>query len=75
MVTVHRLSPRPEPVNGYPWRTPALVAKDLRLIEMIKRGLFDRLMYESNKTRRHDETDIAETQRWIEAVLAAASNA
>jgi hypothetical protein len=60
------------PSIGFPWRTPELIAKDLHLIEMIKKGLFDRLMYESNKTGRHDETG-AEIQRWIGTVLAAAS--
>ena len=59
------------PVTGFPWRTPELIAKDSRLVEMIKQGLFDRLMYESTKAGRHDEAGIAETQRWIGAVLAA----
>jgi hypothetical protein len=62
------------PSIGFPWRTPELIAKDLLLIEMIKKGLFDRLMYEGNKTGRHDETGIAETRRWIGTVLAAASS-
>ncbi len=62
------------PSIGFPWRTPELIAKDSLLIEMIKKGLFDRLMYESNKTGRHDETGIAETQRWLTTVLAAASS-
>ena len=59
------------PATGFPWRTPELIAKDSRLVEMIKQGLFDRLMYESDKTGRHDDAGIAETQWWIGAVLAA----
>jgi hypothetical protein len=62
------------PSIGFPWRTPEIIAKDLLLVEMIKKGLFDRLMYESNKTSRHDETGIAEIQKWIGTVLAATAS-
>jgi hypothetical protein len=61
------------PSAGFPWRTPELIAKDSHLIEMMKKGIFDRLMYESNKTGRRDETGIAEIQKWLETVLAVAA--
>lgn len=62
------------PSIGFPWRTPELIAKDLALVDMIKKGLFDHLMYASNKAGRHDETGLAEIQRWIGTVLAAAES-
>jgi hypothetical protein len=54
---------------GFPWRTPELIAQDRPLVEMIKEGRFERLMYERDKTGWRDENGIADAQKWLSQVL------
>jgi hypothetical protein len=56
-------------IIGFPWRTPELIAKDRVLVDMIKQGRFERLMYERDKTGWRDENAIAGTQQWLDKVL------
>jgi hypothetical protein len=56
-------------IIGFPWGTPELIAKDRSLVEMIKEGRFERLMYERDKTGWRDERGVADAQKWLSQVL------
>ena len=61
------------PTFVFPHDVPELLAQDKPLVKMIKEGLFDRLMYERNKTGWRRETDIVSTRQWIDSILSVAS--
>ncbi len=49
----------------FPYDVPELIAEDEALIDMIKEGRFDRLMYERDKTGWRDESVVASTRDWV----------
>jgi hypothetical protein len=53
----------------FPFSVPELIARDRPLVEMIKQGRFDPLMYERNKTGWRSEEDIAQTREWVSKLL------
>ncbi len=57
------------PGVAFPYGVPELIAKEGSLIEMVKEGRFDRLMYERDKTGWRDERAIASTREWISRLL------
>lgn len=59
------------PAIGLPWGTPELIARDGPLIEMLRAGRFDHLMYARDKMGKRGEGSIADIQKWRDAVLSA----
>lgn len=61
------------PAFTFPYDVPELIARDRSLVEIIKEGSFDRLMYERNKTGFRRDADVVGARRWIDSILRATS--
>jgi hypothetical protein len=59
------------PWVSFPYSIPEIIAMDRRLIEMIKEGRFDRLLYERGEGGWRREEDLAHTREWIGRILGA----
>jgi hypothetical protein len=57
------------PTFVFPHDVPELIASDKPLVELIKDGRFDQLMYERNKTGFCRDADVVSTRQWISSVL------